>query len=146
MTTGKTIALTIWTFIGKVMSLLLNMLSIFVIAFPPRKNHLLISWLQSLSAMILEPKKRKSVTTFSFSSSTWHEVMGPHAIMLVFFLISFKPAFSISSFTLIKRFFSSSLLSALEWYHLNICFSWQSWFQLAIHPAWHFESCAMCIS
>ena len=61
MTTGKTIALTIWTFVGKVMSLLFNTLSRFAIAFLPRSNHLLISWLQSPSAVILEPKKRKSV-------------------------------------------------------------------------------------
>ena len=62
MTTGKTIAMTIWTFVGKVMSLLFNMLSRFIIAFLPRSKHLLISWLQSLSAVILEPKKIKSVT------------------------------------------------------------------------------------
>ena len=62
MTTGKTIALTIWTFVGKVMSLLFNMLSRFIIAFLPRSKHLLISWLQSPSAVILEPKKIKSVT------------------------------------------------------------------------------------
>ena len=66
MTTGKTIALTIWTFVGKVMSLLFNMLSRFVIAFLPRSKHLLISWLQSPSAVILEPKKRKFVTVSTF--------------------------------------------------------------------------------
>ena len=65
MTTGKTIALTIWTFVGKVRSLL-NLLSRFVIAFLPRSKHLLISWLQSLSAVILEPKKKKSVTASTF--------------------------------------------------------------------------------
>ena len=72
MTTGKTIALTTWTFFGKVMTLLYTMLSRFVITFLPRSKHLLISWLQSLSAMILEPKKRKSVTV---SLSICHEVM-----------------------------------------------------------------------
>ena len=67
MTTGKTIAVTIWTYIGKVMSLLFNMVSRFVIAFLPRGKHLLISWLQSPSAVILEPNKRKSVIAFMFS-------------------------------------------------------------------------------
>ena len=67
MTTGKTIVLTIWTFVGKVMSLLFNMLSRFVIAFLPRNEHLLISWLQSLSIVILEPKKIKSATVSIFS-------------------------------------------------------------------------------
>ena len=66
MTTGKTIALTLWLFVGKVMSVLLNMLSRIVIAFLPRSKHLLISWLQSLSAVILEPKKIKSVTVSIF--------------------------------------------------------------------------------
>ena len=81
VTTGKTIALTKLTFVGKVMSLLLNMLSRLVIAFLPRHKRLLISWLQSLSAMILEPKKIKSVTV---SPSICHEVMGPDAMILVF--------------------------------------------------------------
>ena len=84
MTAGKTIALTIQTFVGKVMSLLLNMLSRLVIAFLPRSKCLLVSWLQSPSAVILEPKKIKSVTTSTFSPSIWHEVMGPDAIILVF--------------------------------------------------------------
>ena len=76
MTTGKTIAFTMWTFVGKVMSLLFNMLSKFVIAFLPRSKHLLISWLQSPSAVILEPKKIKSVTISIVSPSISHEVMG----------------------------------------------------------------------
>ena len=75
MTTRKTIALTRRTFVGKVMSLLLNMLSRLVIAFLPRSKHLLISWLQSLSAVILEPKKIKSVTDSIVSPSICHEVM-----------------------------------------------------------------------
>ena len=82
MTTGKTIALTRWTFVGKVMSLLFNMLSSLVIAFLPRSN--LISWLQSPSAVILEPKKIKSVTVSIVSPSICHEVMGPDAMMFVF--------------------------------------------------------------
>ena len=84
MITGKTIALTIQIFVGKVMSLLFNMLSRFVIAFLPRSKCLLISWLQSLSAVILEPKKIKSVTVSIVSQSICHEMMGPDAIMLVF--------------------------------------------------------------
>ena len=76
MTAGKTIALTIWTFVGKMISLLFNMLSRFVIAFLPRSKHLLISWLQSPSVLFLEPKKIKSVTVSTFSSSICHEVTG----------------------------------------------------------------------
>ena len=84
MTTGKTIALTGRTFVGKVMSLLFNMLSRLVITFLPRSKHLLISWLQSPSAVILEPKKIKSVTVSSVSPSICHEVMGPDAMILAF--------------------------------------------------------------
>ena len=84
MTTGKTIALTRWTFVGKVMSLLLNMLSRLVITFLPRSKHLLISWLQSPSAVILEPPKIKSATIYIVSPSICHEVMGPDAMILVF--------------------------------------------------------------
>jgi len=84
MTTGKTITLTIWIFVGKVMSLLFNILSRFFIAFLPRSKHLLISWLQSLSVVILEPKKIKSVTASTFPPSIWHKVMGPDAMILVF--------------------------------------------------------------
>ena len=84
MTTGKTIALTIWIFVSKVMSLLFNTLSSFVIAFLPRSNCLLISWLQSPFSVILEPKKRKSVTSSFYSPSTYHEVIGPEARILVF--------------------------------------------------------------
>ena len=84
MTTGKTIALTRWTFVDKVMSLLLNMLSRFVIAFLPRSKHLLISWLQSTSAVIWEPRKIKSATVSTVSPSISHEVMGRDAMILVF--------------------------------------------------------------
>uniref|UniRef100_A0AC11DP27 Uncharacterized protein n=1 Tax=Ovis aries TaxID=9940 RepID=A0AC11DP27_SHEEP len=85
MTTGKTIALTRWTFVGKVMSLLLNMLSYWlVITFLPRSKGLLISWLQSPSAVILEPKKRKSDTVSTVSPSICHEVMGLVAMIFVF--------------------------------------------------------------
>ena len=84
MTTGKTIALTRQTFVGKVMSLLFNMLSRLVITFLPRSKHLLISWLQSPSAVILEPKKIKSATVSTVSPSICYEVMGPDAMILVF--------------------------------------------------------------
>ena len=84
MTTGKTIALTRQTFVGKVMSLLFNILSRFVIAFLPRNKHLLISWLQSPSTVILEPRKIKSVTVSTVSPSICHEVMGSDAMILVF--------------------------------------------------------------
>ena len=94
MTTGKTIALTRWTFVGKVMSLLLNMLSRLVITFLPRSKRLFISWLQSPSAVILEPqKKTKSDTVSTVSPSISHEVMGPDARILVFRMLSFKPTF-----------------------------------------------------
>ena len=110
MTTGKTIALTRWTFVGKIMSLLFNMLFRFVIAFLPRSKHLLISWLQSLSTMILEPKKIKSVPASTFPLPICIEVHATKfmdAMNLVFSKFSFKPAFQ-SSFTFIKRLFSSS--------------------------------------
>ena len=96
MTTGKTIALTPQTFVGKVMSLLFNMQSRLVITFLPRSKCLLISWLQSPSAVILEPKKIKSVTVSTVSPSICHEVMGPAAMILVFWMLSFKPTFSLS--------------------------------------------------
>ena len=84
MTTGKAIAFTRWTFINKVMSLLFNILLRLVIAFLPRNKCLLISWLQSPSAVILEPKKIKSVTVSIVSPSICHDVMGPDAMILVF--------------------------------------------------------------
>ena len=110
MTTGKSIDLTRRTFVGKVMSLLVNMLSKLVVAFLPRSKHLLISWLQSPSPVILEPIKSPTVSIVS--PSVYHEVMGPDTMILVFWMLSFKPAFSLSSFNLIKSIFSSSLLSA----------------------------------
>ena len=84
MTTGKTTALTRWTFVGKVMSLLLNMLSSLVITFIPRSKCLFISWLQSPSAVILEPRKIKSDTVSTVSPSMSHEVMTPDAMIFVF--------------------------------------------------------------
>ena len=112
MTTGKTTALTRRTFVGKVMSLLFNMFSRLVITFLPRSKHLLISWLQSPSAVILEPRKIKSATVSTVSLPICHEVMGSDAMILVFWMLSFKPTFSLS-FTS-KRLFSSSSLSAIR--------------------------------
>ena len=100
MTTGKTIALTRQAFVGKVMPLLFNMLSRLVITFLPRSKCLLISWLQSPSAVILEPPKIKSATVSIVSPSICHEVMGPDAMILVFWMLSFKPFF----FTLLFDF------------------------------------------
>ena len=114
MTTGKTIALTRQTFVGRVTSLLSNMLSRLVITFLPRSKCLLISWLQSPAAVILEPPKIKSATVSTVYPSIWHEVMGPDVMILVFWMLSFKPTFSLSSFTFIKRLFSSSLLSVIR--------------------------------
>ena len=110
--TGKTKALTRWTSVSKIMSLLFNMLSRLVIAFHPKSKHLLISWLQLPSAVILESQKIKSVSVSIVSPSLCHEVMGPDAMIFVYWMLSFKPTFSFSSFTFIKRLFSSSLLSA----------------------------------
>ena len=133
MTTGKTIALTRWTFVGKVMSLLFSMLPRFVIAYLPRSKHLLISSLQSPYAVILEPKKIKSVTVCILSPSICHEVLEVDAMIFIFWMFCFRPAFSLSSFIFIKSFFGSSSLS----------FSQQSWFQLEFHPDWHFTWCTL---
>ena len=103
MTTGKTIALTRWTFVGKVMSLLFNMLSRLVITFLPRSKCLLTSWLQSPSAVILEPIKIKSVTVSTVSPSIWHEVVGldRHLTCLLRIFYHF-PSFSTSHFCYLK--------------------------------------------
>ena len=149
MTTGKTIALMRRTFVGKVMSLLFKMLSSLVVTFLPRRKCLLISWLQSPSAVILEPLKIKYLTVSIVSPSICHEVLGLDAMILVFGMLSFKPTFSLS-FTFIKRLFSSSSLSAIRVvssaYLRLLYFSQQSWFQLVLHPVWHFAWCALNIS
>ena len=103
MATGKTIALTKQTFVGKVISLLFNMLSRLVITFLPRGKCLWISWLQSPSAVVLEPPKIKSDTVSTVSPSISHEVMGPDAMIFVFWMLSLKPTFSLSSFTFITQ-------------------------------------------
>ena len=121
MTTGKTTALTRWTFVSKVMSLVFKTLSRFIIAFLPRSKCLSISWLQSPSAVILEPKKIKFVTVSIVSPPICHKVMGPDAMIFIFWMLSFKPTFSFSSFTFTKRLFSSSSLSAIVQYIIAIC-------------------------
>ena len=142
VTAEMTIALTVWTFVSKVISLLFNASSRFVIAFLSRSNQILISWLQSPSTVILEPKKRKSVNASNFSPSICHEVMGPDTMILVFGMLRFKLTFSLSFFTLIKKLFSSSLLSAIRVVSSAqlrlLIFLLAILFQLLTHPAWHF--------
>ena len=111
---GKTIALTIWTFVGKVMSLFFNTLSRFVNSFTSKER---VSF-NFMAAVTLcsdtGAKKIKSVTVSIVSPSVCHEVMEPDAMIIVFFNVELKPAFSLSSFTLIKRLFSYSSLSAIR--------------------------------
>ena len=120
MTTAKTIALTRWTFVGKVMSPLFNMLSRLVIAFLPRNKHLLISWLQSPFAVILELNKIKSVTISIVLPSICHKVMGSDAMNLTFWTLSFKPTFSLHSpLSLLSRGSSRLCFLPQGWYHLH---------------------------
>ena len=114
MNIGKNITLTRQTFVNKIVSLLFNMLSRLVITFPPRSQHLLISWLLSSSAMILEPEEIKSVTVSTVSPSICHEVMGPGTMIFIVWMLTVKLGFSLCSFTFIKRLFSSSRLSAIR--------------------------------
>ena len=116
MTTGRIIALTTQTFVSKVMCQLFNMLSIFVIAFLPRSKCLL--WLQSLSAVILEPKKRKSVTASTFSSFTCYEMMEPAAMILALLNVEFQASF----FTLLFHPHQGSVLNFLSMFLLR---SWR---------------------
>ena len=113
MTAGKTIAWSRRNFVSCVMSLLLNMLSRIVIAFLPKRKSLLISWLQSLSTVILKLKKIKPVTASTFSPSIYHDAMGLDSMTLIFGILSFKLAFPLSSFTFINRLFSFSSVSAI---------------------------------
>ena len=143
MTTGKAIDLTRRAFVSKVMSLLFNMLSRLVIAFLRRRKCLLVSRLQSPSAVILEPKKIKSVSVSIVSPSICHEMMGLDAMILVFWMLRLSQLFH-SSLSLSSRG-SLVLLCFLPsgWCHLHIqgywYFFWQSWFQLVLHPAQHFQ-------
>ena len=142
MTTGKSIALTILTFVSKVMSLLLYTLSSFVIAFLPRRQCLLISWLKSPSAVILEPKKINSVIVSIVSPSICHEVMGLDAMIFIFWTLSFKPALHFPLSPSSRGSFNSSLLSAISvvssaYLRLSI-FLPANWFQLVLYPVRHF--------
>ena len=110
----NTIALSKWTFVGNITSLLFNMLSRFVIVFLPRSKCPLIWWLQSPAAVILELKNIKSLTVSFVSTSICHEMMGPDAVIFIFWMLSFIPGFSLSFFTFIKSHFSSSLCSAIR--------------------------------
>ena len=113
MTTGKTIPLTRWTFVSKVMSLLFNMLSRFIIAFLSRSKHLLVSWLQLVNSDFgAQEDKICHCFHFSIFCLPWSDETD--AMILVFWILSFKPAFSLSSFTLIKRLFSFTSLSAIR--------------------------------
>ena len=114
MTTGKTITLTRWTFVSKVISWLFNTLSWFIITFLLKSKCISILWLQSPFTVVLEPKKIKSVTVSTFSPPICCEVMRPDVMILVFWILSFKHAFSLSSFSFIKRLFSFSFLSAIR--------------------------------
>ena len=143
MTNGKIIALTIQNFIGKVMSLLFKMLFKFAIAFLPRSKHLLIHGCSNYLQWFWNP--RKYICHFFHCLPIflpWSVV--PDAMILVFWMFSFKSAFSLFSFTFIKRLFSSSLLSAtrvVSSTYLRLShqyFSRQTWSQLVLHPAWHF--------
>ena len=147
MTTGKTLGLTRRTFVDKVISLFFNMLSLLVITFLPRSKCLLISWLQSPSAVILEPQNIKSATV---SPSICYEVMRSDAMISVFWMLSFKPTFSLSSFTFIKRLFSSSSIFAIR--VVSSAYLRLLIFLLAIlipacaSPAQHFSWCTLHIS
>ena len=147
--TGKTLALTNpWLSLHQqCVSLLFNMLSRLVTAFLPRSKHLLISWLQSPSTVILESKKIKSVTTSTFSPCICQEVRGLDALILVFWCWVSSQSFHSPLSPLSRGSLVPLLFLPLGWYHLHIwsCwyFSWQSWFQLVLHPAWHFTWCTL---
>ena len=133
------------------MSLLFNMRSRFVLSFLPRSKRLLISWLQSPSAVILEPKKNKVCHCFHCFSIYLPWSDGTGAIILVFWVLSFKPTFSLSSFTFNKRLFHSFFYVCDKGgCHLRIWgywyFSWQSWFQLVLLPTQCFSWCTLHIS
>ena len=133
MTTGKTIALTRWTFVGKVMSLLFNMLSRLFITFLPRSKHLLISWLQSPSAVILESQKIKSATVSTVSPSFSHDVMGqrPWSWFSECWVLSqlFHSPLSLSS----RGFLVPLHFLPKGWCHLHI---WGYWYILRLHQRW----------
>ena len=136
-----------WTIVCKVMSLLFNMLSRFIRIFLPRSKHLFISWLQSQSAVILEPQKIKSVTVSTFSPIylSWNDGTRCHDLRFLNVEVFHFPLSPSSQVSLVPLCFLP-----LGWCHLHIwsywCFSWQSWFQLLLHPAWHFARCILHIN
>ena len=144
LTIWKTIPLTMWTFVVKVTSLCFNNLSRFVIVFLPRSKYFLISWLQSLSAVILEPKKIKSVTASNFSPSICNEVMELDPMILIFWMLSFKQVFSKLSLwpspidSLVPLHFLP-----LDWYHVH---TWGCWyFYQQLIPPCDLSSLAFCM-
>ena len=143
-------ALTLWTFVSRVLSLLFNTLFRFVMAFLPRSKHLLISWLQSPSSVNLKPKKRKSVSSCTFFPFyfPWSNVAGCHDCSFFKYPVLnwlFQSPSSPSS----RRSLVPLHFLPLEWYHLHVwgcwCFSCLSWFQLVTHTAWHFLWCVQYI-
>ena len=142
MTTRKITALTIQTSVNKVMFLLFNMLASF-----SSKEKASFNFVTVITICSDFAAQENNLTVSTFSLSICYEVMGPDAMILVFRMLSFKSAFSLSSFTLNKRLFSSSSLSAIREHELHIwgClyFSQKPWFQLVIHPAWHFTWCTL---
>ena len=150
MITRKTIALTRQTFVGKVISLLFNMLSMFVLTFLPRSKRLLISWLQSPSIDFGTPPQNKVCHCFHYFPFYLPWSDGTRCYGLSFLNVEFKPTFSLSSFTFIKKLFSSSSLTAIRmvssaylsyWYFFQ-----QSWFHIVLHPVQHFSWCTLHIS
>ena len=146
MTSGKTIALTRWTCVGKVMSLFLNMLSRLVITFLPRSKRSFNFMATVTIYSDFGAQNVKSATASTVSPSLCHEMVGPDAMILVFWMLCFKPTSSLSSFTFWK--WGSLVLLyflPLGWWHLHIwgywSFSWQSWFQLVLLPAQHDVLC-----
>ena len=148
VTTGKTIALTRWTFVAKVISLLFNMLSRLVIAFLPRSKHLLISWLQSPSAVILEPPQIKSLTVSIVSPSICHEWWDqmPWSLFSECWVLSqlFHSPLSSRGSLVLLCFLSQGWCHLLIWGFLY--FFQQSWFQFVLHPTQHFSWCTLHIS
>ena len=151
---AKTIALIMWIFYDKVMSLFFNMLSRFVIAFLQWNKHLLFSWLQLLFTLILETKKIMSVTVFTFASCIYHEVMGTDAMILPFWILSCKLVFSLSSFTSIKMLFIFFLFAFCH--YGGVIWSWQMWsywypsqkywYKLVSQSDHHFAWCMLHVS
>ena len=148
MTTGKIIALTVRTFVGKVMSWLFNTLSRFVRTFLPRSKCFFNFRAAVIVCSDFGSQENKICHCFHFFTLClpWGHGTGYHGLSF-FWMLSFHPAFSLSSFTFIKKPFNSSSFLPFEWYHLHIWgywyFSQQSWFQFVSHPAWYFTWCTL---